>query len=168
MMATAVGAAARRAMANLGVGHSEAVYQRAMVAILSKRGITCQTEVPVPYMSGGVCVGFGRADVILPTHVVELKVASHAAAKMRTQLAKYVLSLRKDGVLVCFDPLSARVRMSVLTKAAAKALAHPSRQAKAVKGKKDVKCKKGRKKGVLLPRPITKAGRGKPRQRCRT
>ena len=101
---------ARAVLADLGLGHSEAVYQRAMVGRLARAGVPALTEVPVPFFCDGLCVGHGRVDILLDTHVVELKV-THAAprAAMAHQLARYAAALRdkggppRGGVLICFN-----------------------------------------------------------------
>ena len=110
-------------MRQAGVGHSEAVYQRAFANLLAQRGIPSQTEVPVPYFlsKGGACIGFGRIDILLSSHIIELKVTrAPPPPRMREQLAKYVKAMdgAREGALVCFNQARARAEVSFVARPA--------------------------------------------------
>ena len=103
---------ARGIIKDMGYGHREAVYQRAMVNALAQANISSQTEVPVPFFYKGICVGNGRIDVLTKTHIVELKAVHISPAKMDTcelQLKKYANTLKAAGagkkelLLIIFD-----------------------------------------------------------------
>lgn len=80
-------------MTELGCGHSEAVYQAALLAGLAARGVPYRSEVCCPFMFAGRCVGSGRADVVLDGFVVEIKVCTAALPEAREQLARYARAL---------------------------------------------------------------------------
>jgi len=92
--------AAQQVMVKMGGGHSEAVYQCALVSLLMASGIPCMTEVSIPYFLNGICVGMGRADILLKSHLIELKanqknVQNVEAAKV--QLSKYLRAMHEQG-----------------------------------------------------------------------
>lgn len=121
---------AKRVMKELGGSHSEATYQRAIVNALAMRGIPAQTEVPIPYMKDGVCIGMGRGDILLDSHLIEVKVAKSAAASENIckrnqslhakQITKYMQAMRqtgakpRKGVVICFDPFINKVHITFL------------------------------------------------------
>jgi len=92
----------------LGVGHSEKVYQEALAVELRTRGYTVELERVVPIMytpanSGtDVCVGYARLDLLVskpnnPPFVIELKAAaSLSAASLRAQVQVYLKALRSQ------------------------------------------------------------------------
>ena len=92
----------------LGVGHSEKVYQEALAVELRVRGYTVELERVVPIMftpgnsSTDVCVGYARLDLLvtkanLPPLVIELKAAaSLSAASLRAQVQVYLKALRSQ------------------------------------------------------------------------
>lgn len=92
----------------LGVGHSEKVYQEALAVELRLRGYTVELERVVPIMftpsqrEGDVCVGYARLDLLIskanfPPFVIELKAAaSLSAASLRAQVQVYLKALRSQ------------------------------------------------------------------------
>jgi len=86
--------AAHRVMRDLGVGHTESVYQSAMLTYFTKRGFNPRAEVICPIMFMGECVGFGRADIVVDQYVIELKANEADVKQALPQLRKYVVSLR--------------------------------------------------------------------------
>lgn len=91
----------------LGVGHSEKVYQEALAAELRLRDYTVELERVVPIMYSlangpDVCVGYARLDLLVrkPNHpptVIELKAAaSLSAASLRAQIQVYLKALRSQ------------------------------------------------------------------------
>ena len=92
----------------LGVGHSEKVYQEALAVELRLRGYTVELERVVPIMftpsqrNGDVCVGYARLDLLVsktnfPPFVIELKAAaSLSAASLRAQVQVYLKALRSQ------------------------------------------------------------------------
>ena len=91
----------------LGVGHSEKVYQEALAAELRARDYTVELERVVPIMYSfdygtDVCVGYARLDLLVrkPNHlptVIELKAAaSLSAASLRAQIQVYLKALRSQ------------------------------------------------------------------------
>ena len=89
----------------LGVGHSEKVYQEALAVELRLRGYTVELErvVPIRFTTSqrdvDVCVGYARLDLLVskpnsPPFVNELKAAaSLSAASLRAQVQVYLKAL---------------------------------------------------------------------------
>ena len=115
---------ARKVMTHLGGGHTEAVYQNAMVLLLFSAGFPCLTEVNIPYLVNGICVGFGRADILTQSHVIELKANQKSSEtnidQSKMQICKYLRALNEQdkihrkGMLILFNtpsqgPLHKRV-----------------------------------------------------------
>ena len=91
----------------LGVGHSEKVYQEALAVELRARDYTVEVErvVPIMYLlanGADVCVGYARLDLLVsrpnfPHLVIELKAAaSLSAASLRAQVQVYLKALRSQ------------------------------------------------------------------------
>jgi len=102
---------ARQAMVKLGVGHTESVYQCALVSLLMTCGVPSMTEVNIPYFVDGICVGMGRADILLQSHLIELKANQKNPCKVsaQAQLAKYLRAMHlqgatpRNGLLIMFN-----------------------------------------------------------------
>jgi len=102
---------ARQTMVKLGVGHTESVYQYALVTLLMSAGVPSMTEVNIPYFVNGICVGMGRADILLNSHLIELKANQKSTCKTsaQAQLAKYLRSMSlqgatpRNGLLILFN-----------------------------------------------------------------
>lgn len=88
---------AQDAYDTLGVGHEEAVYQKALLVELRLAGLSCDTERVVPIMYRGCFVGHGRADIVVhsyPEAVVELKAQyGGIGPKEGAQVRKYLTGL---------------------------------------------------------------------------
>ena len=92
----------------LGVGHSEKVYQEALAAELRSRGHTVELERVVPIMytpaneGAQVCVGYARLDLLVrspnvPPVVIELKAAaSLSGPSLKAQIQVYLKALRQE------------------------------------------------------------------------
>lgn len=80
-------------VSTLGSGQSEAVYQRALASQLSKTGLFVRTEVPCPVFFENECVGAGRADIVLPGLVIELKLSKGILPGAKRQAQNYANSL---------------------------------------------------------------------------
>ena len=92
----------------LGVGHSEKIYQEALAAELRSRGYIVELERVVPIMytpandGAQVCVGYARLDLLVrspnvPPVVIELKAAaSLSGPALRAQIQVYIKALRQD------------------------------------------------------------------------
>jgi GxxExxY protein len=92
----------------LGVGHSEKVYQEALAVELRLRGYIVELErvVPIMYFAANsnisVCIGYARLDLLVtkpnfPPFIIELKAAaSLSAASLRAQVQVYLKALRSQ------------------------------------------------------------------------
>jgi GxxExxY protein len=123
---------AKRVMKELGVCHSEATYQRSIVHALAEKGIPSQIEVPIPYMKDGICIGLGRGDILLDSHLIEVKVARsiHASENLwkgnqkvyLQQITKYMQAMQQSGAkprtgtVICYDQVLNKVRITFLRK----------------------------------------------------
>lgn len=123
---------AKRVMKEMGVCHSEATYQRAIVQALAADGIPAQIEVPIPYMKDGICIGLGRGDILLDTHLIEVKVARsiHASENLwkgnhkiyLQQISKYMQAMHqtgaspRTGAVICYDQILNKVHITFLRK----------------------------------------------------
>jgi GxxExxY protein len=108
---------AEAVMAEMGRGHSEAVYHAALLAGLAARGVPFRSEVCCPFMFAGRCVGSGRADIVLDGLVVEVKAQAVALLEARQQLARYAHALGAlercafGAVLLVMDRAAGRARL---------------------------------------------------------
>lgn len=97
-------AGARDILATIGRGHSEAVYQEAMLVYLRDNGVRCSSEQIVPIMYRGLSVGCIRADVVTEHIVIELKTVPMLKEEHRLQTKKYMKFLpRQTGILINFS-----------------------------------------------------------------
>ena len=104
---------AQNVMKSVGPGHSESVYQCALVSLFFTCGIPAMTEVFIPYMVNGICVGMGRADILTNTHLIELKANQkenlHNVEQAKLQLIKYLKAMHlqgaspRKGILLLFN-----------------------------------------------------------------
>lgn len=82
----------------LGVGHTERVYQRGIVSVLNNMEIFHRSEVTTPIYVRGECVGQGRADIVVGRMAVEIKAVVTPPFRASGQLCKYVRSLNADKI----------------------------------------------------------------------
>lgn len=101
--------AAIHVMKELGSGHSERVYHRAMITALNKRRIAHRSEVLSPIYFMGEMVGVGRCDLVIQGVAVEIKANTKHPRKALPQLRKYTWSLSKTekrpfvGLIINFN-----------------------------------------------------------------
>jgi len=123
---------AKKVMKEMGGCHSETIYQRAIVHALAEKGVPAQIEVPIPYMKAGICIGLGRADILLDTHLIEIKVAKSVYASdniwkgnLRAhlqQITKYMLAMQhsgakpRTGMVICYDQILNKVHITFVRK----------------------------------------------------
>ena len=84
---------ANRVMAQLGMGHREGIYAKALNVSLNKARVFHRTEVDIPIMFERECVGHGRADLIIDDLIVEIKAVQRLPKDAMAQLDKYVTNL---------------------------------------------------------------------------
>lgn len=94
----------RMIFAQLGSGHSEFVYHKAMEVELRKRKIDYESEVVIPILYDGYFVGHNRADIIVEKKIiVELKAINSLGIGERMQLNLYLNCISHNtGVLINF------------------------------------------------------------------
>jgi len=90
----------------LGFGFLEAVYRRALAHVLSRAGLTVESEKLVEVWFEGLKVGHYRVDILVEHKVVlELKSAEHLTATDKKQLLNYLrASSIEVGLLLNFGP----------------------------------------------------------------
>ena len=75
----------------LGFGFLEAVYERALMNALIKRGLHCARQFPIKVMFDGDCVGNYFADILVNDCVViEIKAATSLCEDHEKQLVNYL------------------------------------------------------------------------------
>jgi len=93
----------------LGPGHLEKTYEKALMKELTNRGIRYKTQVLVPVIYSGEVVGNNRLDLVVENKIiVELKTGSYFDLSNKKQVNKYLavtklelailLNFTKDGV----------------------------------------------------------------------
>lgn len=106
---------AQDVMKNLGIGHKEVIYAKALNVSLNKYMIPHRTEVDIPIMFMGQSVGHGRADLIIDNLIVEIKALAKTPKEAMAQLQKYIINLSHleqrayRGVIVNFCQTSGNV-----------------------------------------------------------
>jgi len=87
----------------LGPGHSEAVYQKAMIVWLNDSNVRCATEQILPITFRGVNVGTCRADIVTRDAVIELKTIGSITDDVELQIRKYMKLLPRElGLIINF------------------------------------------------------------------
>src|SRR5258707_10549966 len=90
----------------LGTGHSEAVYESAMVVEMGLRDIggPIVRQVPCPILYKGYIVGVGYIDIMVGDYLlVELKAVAKLSYRDELQVRKYLLgSGMAHGLLINF------------------------------------------------------------------
>ncbi len=89
----------------LGPGFTEGIYENALAEELTRRSIPFERQVALPVRYKDVCVGVGRADLVVGRAlVVELKAVEQFAAVHVAQLISYLkASNYRLGLLINFD-----------------------------------------------------------------
>lgn len=107
---------ANRVMKDLGKGHRENIYAKALVVAMNQSGVPHRHEVDIPIMYLGQCVGHGRADLIVGNLIVEVKAVSRHPQEALGQIQKYVSNLSKvegrafEGVILNFSQSIGKVQ----------------------------------------------------------
>jgi GxxExxY protein len=86
---------ANKIMKDLGSGHREGIYAKALVVSLNQAGVPHRHEVDIPIMYLGQCVGHGRADLIVDDMIIEIKAVFRPPKEAVGQIQKYVTNLSK-------------------------------------------------------------------------
>jgi hypothetical protein len=104
-----VAQAAQRAVAELGGGHREHVYQRALAHLLrADRSVITEVDVAFRLLDGTV-VGSGRADLVVGDMVVEVKVGRTKCREQYARQARHYkrfLGLGGPAVVVIFSDVA--------------------------------------------------------------
>lgn len=109
-------------MRELGKGHRERVYHRAMITSLNQAGVHHRSEVPSPLYCMGEVVGVGRCDLVIGDLIVEIKANTLHPSKVLSQLQKYTQNLgraehrRYRGVILNFNQETGAVQTLMLKK----------------------------------------------------
>ena len=117
MTATKIKEHASRVMKELGKGHSERVYHRAMITSLNRSKIAHRSEVLSPIFFMGEVVGMGRCDLVIGDIVVEIKANSMQAKAALPQIKKYIANLSKaektkfSGMVLNFNQTTGRAEI---------------------------------------------------------
>jgi GxxExxY protein len=104
-IATIVVDAALKIHKQLGSGLMESAYQKVMMIKLAKRGLSVESEVPIPVIFEGNQIDSGfRADIVVENKVIlELKAIQRNNYVHKQQLLSYLkLSNLKLGLVINF------------------------------------------------------------------
>lgn len=107
-MLTILNDSAKQVYQQLGTGHSEAVYHKAMEVELRLRGVEYSTKSPISIMYKNHVVGYNEPDLIVHHDnrkiVVELKATTYAPRSVeKAQLQSYLRTLDTPfGILINF------------------------------------------------------------------
>jgi GxxExxY protein len=104
-IATIVVDAALKIHKQLGSGLMESAYQKVMMIELAKRGLSVESEVPIPVIFEGNQIDSGfRADIVVENKVIlELKAIQRNNYVHKQQLLSYLkLSNLKLGLVINF------------------------------------------------------------------
>lgn len=96
---------AKEVYKELGIGHTETVYEKALEVELKLKGIEFSTQVVVPIYYKGHFIGYGRADIVINNKfVIELKSTPYRIGdKERAQITKYMEPLKiNSGIVINF------------------------------------------------------------------
>lgn len=88
----------------LGVGHSETVYETALAVELSLCGVRQRTQVPCVINYKGCDIGIGHIDILVDEQlIVEIKTVAKLTEKDEAQVRKYLVAAKQDrGLLINF------------------------------------------------------------------
>jgi GxxExxY protein len=90
----------------LGLGFLESVYEKSLAIALSERGLSVQTQIPVPVWFHGQEVGHFVADMLVEKAVLlELKAARGIDSSHEAQLLNYLRATEVEvGLILNFGP----------------------------------------------------------------
>lgn len=89
---------ASKIMGDLGAGYSESIYQNALHRKLARIDDSCVMEKIIPVVYEGNTLGVCRADIVLSSHVIEIKAVRRMPPGAEKQVGKYVRHLMElDG-----------------------------------------------------------------------
>jgi len=89
---------ADKIMQDLGPGYSESIYQNALHRKLARIDNTCIMEKSIPIMYEGDQLGICKADIVMDSHVLEIKAARKMPSGAYKQVGKYMRHLLElDG-----------------------------------------------------------------------
>ena len=107
---------ADKIMEDLGAGYSESIYQNALHRKLVKLDETCTMEKIIPVVYDGDILGICRADLVMLTHVIEVKAVRKMPSGAGKQVCKYVKHLSemeegkvRVGLVINFNQESERI-----------------------------------------------------------
>ena len=100
---------------DLGGGHKEALYQRALAIELEKLGIGFEKEKTLPVLYKGVNIGVYRPDFVVNKEIIiELKAVDIMPKTFEVQLTNYLKSTGLSlGFLINFGPKKVEVRRRI-------------------------------------------------------
>ena len=100
---------AEKIMADLGPGYTESIYQNAIHRKLARIDGSCIMEKAIPVVYEGDTLGVCRADIVMDSHVIEVKAARKMPIGVDKQVCKYVRHLyeldgkSRTGVVINFN-----------------------------------------------------------------
>ena len=107
MSITLVQSLARGIMADMGAGHSEAIYRNALAKELQARDPMTLVEHTVPIIFRGQFLGTCRADIVTSAYVIEIKALKTVLPSVGHQIKKYLKHLGE------LEPLAGRVGLVI-------------------------------------------------------
>jgi GxxExxY protein len=86
---------AEKVFKNLGLGHRENIYCRALESVLRAYFTKMRTEVCCPFFYHDEVIGHGRADFVINNSIIEVKSVKKVSEEHFHQLKKYIQSLNR-------------------------------------------------------------------------
>ncbi len=100
---------ADKIMQDLGAGYSESIYQNALHRKLARIDSTCIMEKSIPVVYEGDQLGVCRTDIVMDSHVIEIKAVRkmpYGACKQVGKYTRHLLELDgkiRSGLVINFN-----------------------------------------------------------------
>ena len=100
----AIKASGNKIISEIGLGHSDKIYQRCLVHDLTKNDFKVEVEKTFQIIFDGICIGYYSPDLVINDNIiVELKAVQSITNAAKTQLQKYT-KYSEHALIVNFPP----------------------------------------------------------------